>query len=101
MDIKDLQEIQRQLDKTYWPHRNLPDPEKIKHVALHMGELVKKLSTYCEQCRYGYKASLTEIRKEVIPNLLSHSLRLSNLLNEEIEPLYQNRLTKLKEKLKS
>ena len=59
-----------------------------------------KIATYCEQREHGINAPLIQIVEEVIPDLLSHSLRLANLTEKDLEVLYKNRLKGLKEKLK-
>lgn len=98
MDTKELQRLQTELDKEYWQHKDLPIPEQIRHSTLHLVKLLGKLGTYCEQQEHGIDYPLTQIIEEVIPDLLSHSLRFSNLLNPELEKLYQDRLKKIKER---
>lgn len=95
MEIKELQQIQKDFDRTYWHHINNPNPEQIRHITLHLGKLLGKLSVYCEQQEHEINYSDEQIRREVIPDLLSHSLRLSNLLGEDAEQLYRNRLNNI------
>ena len=47
MEIKELQIKQSEFDKLYWEH-NSSEFEKVRHITLHMGKLLGKLSTYCE-----------------------------------------------------
>jgi len=99
MDIKEFLEIQREFDKKYLEHKNLPVPEQIRHITLHIGKMIGKFSTYCEQQEHGVSYDLTQIINEAIPDLLMHSLRLSNLLNEDLEELYKDRLEILRRKI--
>lgn len=99
MDTKDLQKAEKEFDEQNWYHKNLAIPEQIKHITLHMGKLLGKLSTYCEKIDHNIDFSDEQIRNEVIPDLLMHALRLSNLLEEDLEELYKNRLENVKEVL--
>jgi len=100
MRLGEIQETQRGFDEKYWYHRDLPTPEQIRHTLLHLVKLNGKIATYCEQREHGINAPLIQIVEEVIPDLLSHSLRLANLTEKDLEVLYKNRLKGLKEKLK-
>ncbi len=91
MDIKDLQKKQAEFDSQYWQH-NASELEKIRHITLHLGKLVGKLSTYCEQQEHGENYPTTQIQEEVIPDLQVHSLQLANLLGVDAGERYLSRL---------
>lgn len=44
MDTKDLQDKQAEYDSKYWQH-NSSELEKVRHITLHLGKLLGKLST--------------------------------------------------------
>ncbi|MBI2043966.1 hypothetical protein HYT24_01225 [Candidatus Pacearchaeota archaeon] len=99
MDTKELQKIEKEFDEQNWDHKDLPVSEQIRHITLHMGKLLGKLSTYSERMEHNINFSDEQIRNEVTPDLLMHALRLSNLLGEDLEELYKNRLVNVKETL--
>ncbi|MCH7850424.1 MAG: hypothetical protein IH845_02165 [Nanoarchaeota archaeon] len=92
MDTKEIQKKQDEYDKKYWQH-NSPESEKIRHITLHIGKLLGKLSTYCEKIEHGEEQSKIQIKEEIIPDLIFYSAQLSNLLNiEDMGKSYLKRL---------
>ena len=91
MDTKELQQKQEEYDSKYWKHEP-GDLEKIRHITLHMGKLLGKLSTYCEAQEHGSDHSTKVIEEQVIPDLLFYSLQLSNLLGRDLGESYIKRL---------
>lgn len=91
MDIKDLQNKQAEYDSQYWQH-NGSELEKIRHITLHIGKLLGKLSTYCERQEHGENHPTTQIQEEVIPDLQVYSLQLANLLGVDVGERYVSRL---------
>lgn len=90
MEIEELQRKQAEHDKKYGHHHE--EFEKIRHITLHMGKLLGKLSTYCEAHEHGAHPSSDIIRNEVIPDLLVYSLQLGNLFKINLERTYTERL---------
>lgn len=90
MELKQLQQKQDEYDKVYWQH-NASQLEKIRHISLHMGKLLGKLSTYCEGEEHGRSFPTRVIEKEVVPDLLVYSLQLANLLGIDLETTYLER----------
>lgn len=99
MELKDLQKIQENYDENYW-ELNLDEFEKIRHITLHMGKLMGKISGYCEEKEHNVLknglVSTEKIKNEIIPDLLVYSLQLSNILKLDLETEYLNRLEKNK-----
>jgi len=91
MELEDLQSKQAEYDRKYWQH-NTSELEKIRHITLHVGKLLGKLSSYCEKQEHGVNYSTNQIRDEVTPDLLVYSLQLANLLGINLEGKYLNRL---------
>ena len=91
MDIDEFQKRQVEYDKLYWQH-NASDLEKIRHITLHVGKLLGKLSTYCEQQEHGVDHSTEQIVGEVIPDLQFYSFQLGNLLGVNCGEQYLSRL---------
>ena len=91
MDIKDLQQKQAEYDNGYW-ERKESELEKIRHITLHVGKLLGKLSTYCERQEHRENYPTTQIRDEVIGDLVVHSLQLANLLGVDAGERYVSRL---------
>ena len=91
MDTKDLQNKQAEYDSRYWQH-SASELEKIRHITLHIGELLGKLSTYCERQEHAEDYPTTQIQEEVIPDLQVYSLQLANLLGVDVADQYLSRL---------
>ena len=97
MSIDDLQKIQAEYDKQYWQH-NSSKLEKIRHITLHMGKLLGKLSSYCEKQEHSIDHSTEQIEKEVVPDLMFYSFQLGNLLDINCGTRYLDRLEENKKK---
>jgi NTP pyrophosphatase (non-canonical NTP hydrolase) len=93
MDTKELQRRQAEYDQQYWQH-NASKVEKIRHITLHLGKLLGKVSSYCEAEEHGQQYPTTQIEEEVIPDLLFYTLQLSNLLGKDLAEQYIQRLEK-------
>lgn len=91
MNLEELQKIQEEYDSKYWQH-NSSKLEKIRHITLHVGKLLGKLSTYCENQEHDVNYPTDQIKQEVIPDLLFYSLQLGNLLEVKVEEQYLKRL---------
>ena len=91
MSRKDLQKHQKKYDEKYWQHGQ-GELENIRHITLHIGKLIGKLSVYCEQQEHGVNYPVDQIRDEVIPDLLMHSLRLANITDVDAINKYFSRL---------
>jgi len=91
MDVKDLQHKQAEYDKHYW-ERKESELEKIRHITLHVGKLLGKLSTYCERQEHGENYPTAQIKDEVVADMMVHSLQLANLLGVDVGERYVSRL---------
>jgi len=99
MDTKEIQKMQEEHDKHHW-QRNESKLEKVRHITLHMGKLLGKLATYCEQQEHGINHPDSQIRNEVIPDLQVYAAQLANLLEiPDIGESYIKRLEELKRKI--
>lgn len=98
MTTKQLQRKQTHHDKNYWNLTNATRFENIRHLTLHLGKCIGTLSSYCEakEREKGYPDD--ELVREVIPDLLSCALRLSNWLECDISLLYDERLKDIKKR---
>lgn len=92
MTTKELQQQQAEYDTQYWDHDGYSIFENIRHLTLHVGKLIGKLSTYCEAKEHEKGYPDDQLKNEVIPDLLSYALQLSNWLDEDLDALYQKRL---------
>lgn len=93
MNSAELQKKQEEYDKKYWQIHG--EFEKIRHITLHIGKLVGKLSTYCEAREHGTEVSNAQIRNEIIPDLQVYAFQLANLLGENAGECYLRRLEEL------
>jgi hypothetical protein len=91
MELRDLQKIQSKYDESFWQH-NGTQLEKIRHITLHLGKLLGKLSTYCERHEHNEAFDADQIVSEVIPDLLMYSFQLSNSFGVDPGDLYLKRL---------
>lgn len=92
MTTKKLQQKQIDHDAIYWDHDGFTTFENIRHLTLRVGKLVGKLSAYCEAKEQTKGALDDQIKNEVIPDLLSYALQLSNWLEEDLSKLYVKRI---------
>lgn len=98
MDTKEIEQKQQEYDQQYWQH-NGSELEKIRHITLHLGKLLGKLSAYCEQQEHAIKFPTTTIKTDVIPDLIFYAAQLGNLLEVDLGQAYENRLENNKKKL--
>ena len=91
MELNEEEGKQDEYDTNYWQH-NASQLEKIRHITLHLGKLLGKLSSYCEKEEHGEEYPTTQIEKEVIPDLLVYCLQLANILGIDAEEAYKQRL---------
>ncbi len=99
MTLHDLQQERKVFDEKFWDKKENIDVWT-RHVLLHIGKMVGKLSTYVEQREHKVTVSDEVIRSEVIPDLLGYSLQLGNLFDVDVEKAYQGRLKQVEEKMK-
>lgn len=92
MTTKKLQEQQAFHDAEYWHQDGTSTFENIRHLTLHIGKLLGKLSSYCEAKEHEKGYPDDQLKNEVIPDLLGHALQLSNWLDEDLSKLYSKRL---------
>lgn len=97
MDTEELQKKQAKHDAEFWEH-DASELERIRHVTLHAGKLLGKLSAYCEAQEHGEKVSTVKIKDDVIPDLMIYSLRLANFLGVDAEEQFLARLKTVREK---
>ena len=93
-------QLQKEHDAEFWHHNN-SDLEDVRHVTLHMGKLVGKLSTYCERKEHNVDHSADQIKDEVIPDLLFHALHLANKFNIKLDDQYLKRLAENKKRFRT
>lgn len=96
MTTKEIQNIQKEYDLLYWQHNN-SEFEKIRHITLHMGKLLGKLSGYCENQEHSTNTEDKEqIKKEIIPDLVFYAAQLSNVLDLDLGESYNQRIERNK-----
>ena len=97
MSNTDLQKRQAEYDAKYWQHS--PGKfEKIRHITLHMGKLLGKLSTHCEAVEHGREGNDQILRKEVISDLQIYAFQLANLYGDSAEKRYLERIAENEER---
>lgn len=91
--LDDLQNVQAKFDQEYltYPNHYRPD-DKIRHINLHLGKLVGKVSTYSEAVEHGRAADDSVLKTEVMPDLLFYALQLANIYDVDLEKVYLQRL---------
>lgn len=98
MSLQELQEQQKYFDEEYYDHYDslLQD---VRHVDLHLGKLLGKISSYVEPGEHGALPSDRIIKEEVIPDLLFWALHLANTYELNLEQSYQARLAQNKQRI--
>ena len=89
--MEELQKKQAEYDEKCW-EINSPDFEKVRHITLHLGKTLGKLSAYCERKDHKAEVSDEQIKDEVIPDLLFHALQLSNVMKVKLDEQYVKRI---------
>lgn len=89
-----LKELQKQLvefEKLAW---DAPADEagKFRHITLHLGKLLGKISTVAERREHRLDPDLVQIKEEVIPDLLYYALCLADLYDVDLEEAFIKRL---------
>src|SRR3990167_8454175 len=94
MEMENLQKYQCEIDEKCF---ELNDGfKKIRHIALHLVKTMGKLATYCEAMEHESKeVDDNVVINEVIPDLLIHSLQLSNCFNIILVEKYHERIKKI------
>ncbi|SRR6266566_2480168 len=96
MDIKKLQEIQRDHDVKF--HRDVMSCDKskqIEHCTFHLSKIAGLFSTYCEKTHHGETYDVDSLISDRIPDLLIFALKFANLWNVDLENSYLARLRKV------
>lgn len=103
MEAKELQQMQADYDSRYWEVSD-SDFEKTRHITLHMGKLLGKLTGYCERKEhhknFSKGISTEQVVEEVIPDMLVYALQLANIFNVKIDEQYLRRLEENKKRLR-
>lgn len=90
MNTQELQQIQAAYDEEFWQHKQ--PQAKIRHITLHMGKLLGKLSTYSEAIDHAESAPSGQLREEVVPDLLFFALQIANLYELDLGKAYLDRM---------
>lgn len=98
METRHIQKIQEEYDKEYPEHKD-SNLEKIRRITSHMGTLLGKLSSYCEQ-EHETNYSNEQIKNEVIPDLIVYSAKLSNITRVDLGDVYIKRISEIQEKMR-
>ncbi len=102
MDLQELQKLQEAYDAKYYDARHAVDELScVRHVTLHLGKLLGKISGFIEVKEHGTESSSRAVQTEVIPDLLFWALHLANRYHLNLEEVYQNRLSQNKERIES
>lgn len=102
MNLKELQKVQKKFDEEFLTYpNNQNEIEKIRHLTLHLGKLLGKISTFCEASEHNRHTNKNQIKNEVMPDLLFYSLQLANLYHLDLEKYYIKRLEEDKKRIKN
>lgn len=102
MNIEEAQHHQQAYDDVYYDQRHTVDELScVRHVTLHLGKLLGKLSTVVEIKEHGNEASSDVIRNEVVPDLFFWALHLANRYNLDLEQVYLDRLAINKKRIEA
>ena len=108
LNLKEIQTLQEKYDSELFDLNTAPDFEKIRHICLHISCTLGKLSRFCEKKEHvlfknrpGDTAPLeNKVSEEIIPDLLIHSAQLANILGDNLEELFKNRMASNLERFK-
>jgi NTP pyrophosphatase (non-canonical NTP hydrolase) len=98
--IADLQQLLQEFEKQNWVAPR--DSQSVtRHITQHIAKLVGKLGTVTEKWEHGFEPDLTQLKTEVIPDLLYYALNLAHTHDVDLEQAFLNRLEINKDKVDS
>ena len=100
--MKTIKELQQEL-KVFEQHSwDAPKDEAgyLRHTILHLGKLLGKASTVAERREHNLDPDLSQLKTEVIPDLLYYALALSNVYNIDLENAFMSRLDSNQKRVK-
>lgn len=92
MLLRELQLVQAAYDAEHWHLAKAVIWISIRHICLHLTKKVGILAAWCEQCEHDNQLSFDQIKRELVPDLLIHALRLANLFGLDLETVYHERM---------
>jgi NTP pyrophosphatase (non-canonical NTP hydrolase) len=96
--LKELSSILQEFEVENWVAPR--DAQSVtRHITQHLAKLMGKLGTVTEQWEHGFDPDLTELRKEVIPDLLYYALNLAATHQVDLEEAFTQRLATNAEKV--
>ncbi len=99
MTTKQLQErIQNYDDKHYFPDK--PLDWRMHHALGHLNKTLGLLAQYLDDVDHGREPSTEELKEKVVPDLLQYALRLSNMLDVDLETQFIKRQNAIEESKK-
>jgi len=63
-----------------------------RHITQHLAKLMGKLGTVTEKWEHGFEADLSQVKDEVIPDLLYYALNLAHTHGVDLEAAFEKRL---------
>lgn len=96
--LTQLQDLLQEFEKENWV---APRDQKsvTRHITQHIAKLLGKLGTVTEKWEHGFEPDLTQLKTEVIPDLLYYALNLAHSQNVDLEEAFINRLGINKQKV--
>lgn len=96
--LHELDAILQDFEKQNWVAPR--DPKSVtRHITQHIAKLMGKLGTVTEKWEHGFEPDTTQLKTEVIPDLLYYALNLAHAHNVDLEEAFLNRLDINKEKV--
>jgi len=96
--LKELAQVLAEFEKEHWV---APDDVQsvTRHITQHIAKLMGKLGTVTEKWEHGFEPDLTQLKAEVIPDLLYYSLNLAATHQVDLEQAFYKRLEVNSEKI--
>ncbi len=101
MQLKELQKFQHDHDLRF--HSDVMSWDKgkqLEHSTFHLAKLAGLFSTYCEKTHHGESVDASRLFEERIPDILVFALKLSNLMQLDLETSYLARIRAVESRVK-
>jgi len=96
--LDELKKILTDFEQENWV-APIGEQGQTRHITLHMAKLMGKLGTVTEGWEHNFEMDLTQLKTEVIPDLLYYAIALAKVHGVNLEEAFLNRLEMNKKKV--
>jgi NTP pyrophosphatase (non-canonical NTP hydrolase) len=89
--LSELDNLLQEFEKDNWVAPR--DSKSVtRHITQHIAKLIGKLGAVTEKWEHGFEADTTQLKEEVIPDLLYYALNLAHAHEVDLEKAFLHRL---------